>query len=74
MHESRLQYEIICAEVRCAKVPTTSQFIWRFIWRRPDSPRLEDRADDGAENDRCTNTSQVGVVKTIYYPRRGIYL
>jgi len=59
-----------------------------FLWHRPGSPRLEDRVDDGAENDECTNPkedrkhmfvypsigSQVGVVETIYYPRRGIYL
>ena len=50
------------------------------------SPRLEDPVDDGAESNECTiNTKedrehifmiggQVGVVKTIYYPRRGIHL
>jgi len=83
MRESRLQCEIICAEV-C----TTSPFIWRSLWRRRGSPRLEDPVDDGAERNECTNTKedreyifiypligvQVGVVRTIYYPRGGIHL
>jgi len=82
MRESRLQYDIICAEVR-----TSSQFIWRSLWRRRGSPRLDDRVDDGAENE-CKNAkedrehmfiypsigAQVGVVEIIYYPWRGINL
>ena len=83
MRESRLQCDVVYAEVR-----TTSQFRWRSLWRRRGSPRLDDRVDDGAENNECTNAkedrehiftypsigAQVGVVETIYYPRRGIHL
>jgi len=35
---------------------------------------VQARVSDGAENDECTNASQLDVVETIYYPRRGIYL
>jgi len=83
MRESRLHYDIICAEGR-----TASQFIWRSLWRGCGSPRPDDRVDDGAENNECKKAkehrehmfiypsmgAQVGVVEIIYYPWRGIHL
>ena len=44
MRESRSWEETICAEVR-----TTSQFIWRSLWRRARSPQYQDREDENNE-------------------------